>query len=92
MSPEYYRHCAEDCCRNAIRVEDIEQRLHWLEAAARWLSLARQQGVLPPIQDNQDLLLCCSESRLSPLELPRGWFELRKISVARSEFSRPRWL
>ena len=42
MSPEYYRHRAEECCRNAIRAEDIERRLHWLEAAARWLSLARQ--------------------------------------------------
>ena len=50
MSPEYYRHRAEECCRNAIRAEEIERRLHWLEAAARWLSLARQQGCLPPRQ------------------------------------------
>jgi hypothetical protein len=42
MSPEYYRHRAEECCLNAIRAEDIERRLHWLEAAARWLLLARQ--------------------------------------------------
>ena len=48
MSPEYYRHRAEECCRNAISAEDIERRLHWLEAAARWLSLAGQQGCLPP--------------------------------------------
>jgi hypothetical protein len=48
MSPEYYRHRAEECCCNAIRAEDIERRLHWLEAAARWLSLARQQRVLEP--------------------------------------------
>jgi hypothetical protein len=51
MSPsktDYYRGRAEDCCRNAIIAEDIERRLHWLEAASRWVSLARQEGVLPP--------------------------------------------
>jgi len=29
-------------------VEDIDQRSHWLEAAARWYSLAREEGTLPP--------------------------------------------
>ena len=36
MSPEYYRHRAEECCRNSIRAEDIERRLHW----QRYLLLA----------------------------------------------------
>jgi hypothetical protein len=43
--------CAEECCLNAIRTEAIERRLHWLEAAARWVSLARHQGFLLPAQD-----------------------------------------
>jgi hypothetical protein len=47
MSPEYYRQRAEDCCRNAIIAEDELRRLHWLEAAARWIRLAREDGVLP---------------------------------------------
>jgi hypothetical protein len=32
----------------AILVSDIDKRIHWLEAAARWLSLGREQGVLLP--------------------------------------------
>jgi hypothetical protein len=47
MSPEYYRHRAMDCCRNAVKAENMDRRSHWLEAAARWISLARQEGVLP---------------------------------------------
>jgi hypothetical protein len=50
MSPtktEWYRGRAEDCCRNAIIAEDERRRLHWLEAAARWITLAREEGVLP---------------------------------------------
>ena len=47
---EYYRGRAEDCCRNATIAEDVERRLHWLEAAARWVSLARQEGALLPIK------------------------------------------
>jgi hypothetical protein len=57
MSPskaEWYRGCAEDCCRKAIMAEDITRRLHWLEAAARWVSFARQEGVWPPRQPSQD--------------------------------------
>jgi integrase len=37
---EYYRGRAEDCCRDAITAESPDRRLHWLEAAARWLTLA----------------------------------------------------
>ena len=43
-----YRRRAKDCCRKAVIVEDIDQRSHWLEAAARWYSLAREEGTLPP--------------------------------------------
>jgi hypothetical protein len=53
MSPskaEFFRRQAEACCRKAIVVEDIGQRLHWLEAAARWISLGREEGALPPRQ------------------------------------------
>ena len=32
----------------AILVSEIDKRIHWLEAAARWLSLGREQGVLLP--------------------------------------------
>ena len=38
----------QDCCRKAVIVEDIDQRSHWLEAAARWYLLAREEGTLPP--------------------------------------------
>ena len=44
---EYFRGRAKDCCHSAIIAEDIERRLHWLEAAARWIRLAREEGVLP---------------------------------------------
>jgi hypothetical protein len=49
-SAEYYRGLAKDCCRKAVKAEDVDQRTHWLEAAARWVSLARQEGVLPRAQ------------------------------------------
>jgi hypothetical protein len=46
---------AKDCCRTAIITEDVDLRAHWLEAAARWISLARQQNALPPPwQTSQD--------------------------------------
>ena len=45
---EYYRVRAEECCRMAASVSEVEKRIHWLEAAARWLSLGREQGVLLP--------------------------------------------
>jgi hypothetical protein len=41
---ECYRNRAKDCCRKAVIAEDVDQRSHWLEAAARWFSLAREQG------------------------------------------------
>ena len=45
-----YRRRAKDCCRKAVIAEDIDQRTHSLEAAARWVSLARQEGILLPAQ------------------------------------------
>jgi hypothetical protein len=50
---EYYRGRAEDCCRSAITAESVDRRLHWLEAAARWISLAREEGTLPLRQCRQ---------------------------------------
>ena len=44
----------------AILVSEIDKRIHWLEAAARWLSLGREQGVLLPRR---------SQSRFSPCGL-----------------------
>ena len=53
MSPQkvdHYRKRAEECCRRALIAEDVDQASHWLEAAARWLSLGRQEGVVLPRQ------------------------------------------
>ena len=41
---ECYRNRAVDCCRKAVIAEDVDQRSHWLEAAARWSSAAREQA------------------------------------------------
>src|SRR5262245_33149891 len=56
MSPnkEYYRARAEECCRMAIMIEDTRRRAHWLEAAVRWISLGREQGVLLPRRTRQE--------------------------------------
>jgi len=43
---EEYRGRAKDCCRRAVIAEDVDQRSRWLEAAARWVSLARKEGIL----------------------------------------------
>ena len=39
-----YRVRAEECCVNAVKVEDNSRRIHWLEAAARWVALGRQEA------------------------------------------------
>ena len=41
---DYYQTSAEECCLKATIAEDIDRRSHWLEAAARWLSIGRQEG------------------------------------------------
>ena len=41
---ECYRNRALDCCRKAVIAEDVDQRSHWLEAAVRWSSAAREQA------------------------------------------------
>ena len=43
---DHYRGLAKECCLNAVLADDISRCTHWLEAAARWLSLGRQEGVL----------------------------------------------
>jgi hypothetical protein len=40
----HYRERAKECCLNAVKVEDNSRRLHWLEAAGRWLTLGREAG------------------------------------------------
>jgi hypothetical protein len=72
MSPEYYRHRPVDCCRHAVIAENMDRRSHWLEAAARWISLAHQEGVLPPRQTNM---------LLSPNSQNRG-MRCRKLSAS----------
>jgi len=47
MEANYYRKRVADCCLRAVINEDVVQRSHWLEAAARWFSLAREEGILP---------------------------------------------
>jgi hypothetical protein len=48
----HYRVRAEECCLNAVKVEDNSRRVHWLEAAARWVALGRQEGAAPTTSDS----------------------------------------
>ena len=43
---DHYRVRAEECCLNAVRAENYSRRIHWLEAAARWVALGRQDGAV----------------------------------------------
>ena len=47
-----YRVRAEECCLNAMKVEDNSRRIHWLEAAARWVALGRQEVALLTVANN----------------------------------------
>jgi hypothetical protein len=38
----------------AILADAANRRAHWLEAAARWISLGREQGVLLPKRTASD--------------------------------------
>ena len=38
----------------AVNVSEMDKRIHWLEAAARWLSIGREQGVLLPRRTQLD--------------------------------------
>jgi hypothetical protein len=42
----HYRLRAAECCLNAVKVENNSRRIHWLEAAARWVALGRQEGAV----------------------------------------------
>src|SRR5512136_1285131 len=76
MSPskaEFYRRQAEACCRNAIVVDDIGRRLHWLETAARWISLGREEGDFPP-----------RRSHLAGLGTPHPWTPSHRKAARRA--------
>src|SRR6266508_5747448 len=47
----HYRVCAEECCLNAVKVEGNSRRIHWLEAASRWVTLGRQEGAVLTTSD-----------------------------------------
>lgn len=49
---DHYRVRAEECCLNAVRAENHSRRIHWLEAAARWVSLGRQEGAVLTTSDS----------------------------------------
>jgi hypothetical protein len=48
----HYRVCAEECCLNAVKVEDNSRRIHWLEAASRWVALGSQEGAVLTTSDS----------------------------------------
>ena len=43
---------AEECCLTAVRAEYFSRRIHWLEAAARWVALGRQDGAVLTTSDS----------------------------------------
>ena len=47
---EYYCQQAQECCLNALLAEESDRCTHWLEAAARWVALGRQEGALSNLQ------------------------------------------
>ena len=47
----HYRVRAEECCLNAVKAEDNSRRRHWLEAAARWVALGRQESAVQTTSD-----------------------------------------
>ena len=63
---EYYRARAEECCRMAILTDAANRRAHWLEAAARWISLGREQGVLLPRRTRQETSLRINSQAAAP--------------------------
>ena len=55
----------------AVLVSQIDKRIHWLEAAARWLSLGREQGVLLPRRKPTGTRRAVTASLTQPN--PRWW-------------------
>ena len=43
---------AEECCLAAVRAEDNNRRIHWLEAAARWVALVRTKSAVVTTSDS----------------------------------------
>ena len=82
-STEYYRGRAKDCCHRAIIAEDVDQRTHWLEAAARWVSLARQEGFLLPTQ--KKAVPSNDPAYSLPCRLPTDTFSARSPRILLSE-------
>jgi hypothetical protein len=72
-----YRVRAEECCLNAVKVEDNSRRIHWLEAAARWVALGRQEGALLTTSDLATVAKRHDAVNSSLPSLPRGQRRLR---------------
>jgi len=49
---DHYRVRAEECCLKAVRAEDNSRCMHWLEAAARWVALGRQEAAVLTTSDS----------------------------------------
>jgi len=62
----------EECCLNAVKVEDNSRRIHWLEAAARWVALGRQEGALLTTSDLATVAKRHDAVKSSLPSLPRG--------------------
>ena len=43
---------AEECCLAAVRAEDNNRRIHWLEAAVRWVALGRTRSAVMATSDS----------------------------------------
>jgi hypothetical protein len=43
---------AEECCLAAVRAEDNNRRIHWLEAAVRWVALGRTRSAVVTRSDS----------------------------------------
>jgi hypothetical protein len=51
-----YRVRSEECCIAAVRADDNNRRIHWLEAATRWVALSRQEAAAVTTSGNGPLL------------------------------------
>lgn len=43
---------AEECCLAAVRAENNNRRIHWLEAAVRWVALGRSRSAVVTRSDS----------------------------------------
>jgi hypothetical protein len=42
----------KECCLTAVRGEDNNRPIHWLEAATRWVALGRRRGAVATTSDS----------------------------------------